>query len=78
MTGGSSLSSTTPPSQTVRVSNRRPLWMVAFIVLSALVLAFSLYIVLIVQDFTAILVGILIVVILYPVLRFIGRLGRVR
>jgi len=52
--------------------------MVAFIVLSALVLAFSLYIVLIVQDFTAILVGILIVVILYPVLRFIGRLGRVR
>jgi hypothetical protein len=78
VTRGSPLSSTLQPSQTIGVANRKPLWMVAFIVLSALVMAFSVYIVLIDQDLTALLVGILIVSIVYPTLRFVGRLGQAR
>jgi hypothetical protein len=46
-----------------------------FIALSALVLAFSSYIVVTTRDLTTLVVGVLIVVILFVTIRFLDRLG---
>ena len=58
-----------------KASAKKRRWMLPWVVLSALVLVFSAYIVVIDQDLTAILVGIVIVLILYVLFSYIGRLA---
>ena len=60
------------------MSTQKPSWVLPFAVLSGMVLAFSLYIVVVDQDLNAIFVGLVIVIILYAVFRYVGRLLVVR
>jgi hypothetical protein len=66
-----------PPRPMQLAPPRRRTWMVAFGVLSGLILAFTVYIVLVDQDLTAILIGILIVVILYVIFRALATTPRI-
>jgi hypothetical protein len=74
MSRGPLLVSNSPPPTSVVVSRRWPRWLLPWLVLSGLVVAYSLYIVAVFQDLTAFLVAVLIVVLLYVIFRYSGGL----
>jgi hypothetical protein len=78
MSGGPSLAPLSQGLPTAVASGRKPRWLLPFFVLAGLYLTLSAYIAVVDYDFTAILVGILIVLILYIVFRYVARLAVVR